>query len=93
MYAQLTIVGNVGQDPEMRFTPSGLPVSNFSVAVNRTWTNAAGEKQEQVTWFQVQSFNDSIHRRDDLQLSELLFDRLQGELSGVASCSSSSWSI
>ena len=53
MYAQLTLVGNVGQDPEMRYTPSGVPVCNFSVAVNRTWTNAAGEKQEQVTWFQV----------------------------------------
>ena len=49
MYAQLTLVGNVGQDPEMRYTPSGVPVCHFSVAVNRTWTNAAGEKQEQVT--------------------------------------------
>ena len=56
MYAQLTIVGNVGQDPEMRYTPSGVPVCNFSVAVNRTWTNAAGEKQEQVTWFQVSAW-------------------------------------
>ncbi len=53
MYAQLTLIGNVGQDPEMRYTPSGVPVCNFSVAVNRTWTNAAGEKQEQVTWFRV----------------------------------------
>ena len=56
MYAQLTIVGNVGQDPEMRYTPNGVPVCNFSVAVNRTWTNAAGEKQEQVTWFQVSAW-------------------------------------
>ena len=56
MYAQLTIVGNVGQDPEMRYTPNGVPVCNFSVAVNRTWKNAAGEKQEQVTWFQVSAW-------------------------------------
>ena len=56
MYAQLTIIGNVGQDPEMRYTPNGVPVCNFSVAVNRTWTNAAGEKQEQVTWFQVSAW-------------------------------------
>ena len=56
MYAQLTIVGNVGQDPEMRYTPNGTPVCNFSVAVNRTWTNTAGEKQEQVTWFQVSAW-------------------------------------
>ena len=56
MYAQLTIVGNVGQDPEMRYTPSGLPVTNFSVAVNCAWTNTDGEKQEQTTWFRVSAW-------------------------------------
>ena len=42
MYEQLTIVGNLGRDPEMRFTPSGKAVTNFSVAVNARWTNADG---------------------------------------------------
>ena len=56
MYAQLIIVGNVGQDPEMRYTPNGTPVCNFSVAVNRTWHNAAGEQQQKVTWYRIQAW-------------------------------------
>ena len=56
MYAQLTIVGNVGQDAEMRYTPSGTPMCTFSVAVNRTWTNAAGEQQQKATWYSVVAF-------------------------------------
>ena len=53
MFAQLTIIGNVGQDPELRQTQGGVPVCNFSVAVNRTWTDAEGEQQEKVTWFRI----------------------------------------
>lgn len=56
MYAQLIIVGNVGQEPEMRYTPNGTPVCNFSVAVNRTWRNAAGEQQQKVTWYRIQAW-------------------------------------
>ena len=53
MYEQLTIVGNLGRDPEMRFTPSGKAVTNFSVAVNTRWTNADGTPGERVTWYKV----------------------------------------
>lgn len=53
MYQQLTIVGNVGSDVEQRYTPAGVAVTTFSVAVNRTWNNAAGEKQEKTTWYRV----------------------------------------
>lgn len=56
MYAQITIVGNVGQDAEMRYTPSGTPMCTFSVAVTRTWTNAAGEQQQKATWYSVVAF-------------------------------------
>jgi single-strand DNA-binding protein len=56
MYAQITIIGNVGNDPEMRYTPNGIAVCNFSVAVNRTWTNAAGEQQQKTTWFRIQAW-------------------------------------
>jgi single-strand DNA-binding protein len=51
MYAKLIIVGNLGSDPEMRYTPDGTPVTNFSVAVNRKWTNPDGTTGEEVTWF------------------------------------------
>jgi len=56
MYAQITIIGNVGSEPDMRYTPSGTPVCNFSVAVNRTWTNAAGEQQQKTTWYRIQTW-------------------------------------
>lgn len=47
------IIGHVGSEPEMRFTPSGKPVASFSVAVNNTFTTAAGEKKEQTEWFAI----------------------------------------
>lgn len=53
MYQQLTIVGNLGADPVMRHLPSGDPVTNFSVATNRRWTNQDGSKGEETTWFRV----------------------------------------
>lgn len=56
MYQHLVIVGNVGRDPELRYTPSGDPVTNFSVAVNRRWTNRDGQAQEKTTWFRVSVF-------------------------------------
>lgn len=40
----------------MRYTPNGTPVCNFSVAVNRTWRNAAGEQQQKVTWYRIQAW-------------------------------------
>jgi single-strand DNA-binding protein len=53
MYQKLTIVGNLGGDPEMRYTPSGQAVTNFSVATNRRWTGSDGQQQEETTWFRV----------------------------------------
>ena len=52
-YQKLIIVGNLGASPEMRYTPSGTPVTNFSVATNRKWTNADGTPGEEVVWFRV----------------------------------------
>lgn len=53
MYHTLVLVGNVGRDPEMRFTPSGQPVTSFSVATNRQYTNNAGEAVKETIWFRV----------------------------------------
>ena len=53
MYQQITLVGNLGNDPEMRYTGSGVPVTSFSLAVNRTWVNQEGERQDKTTWFRV----------------------------------------
>lgn len=53
MYQQITLVGNLGTDPEMRYTTSGVPVASFSLAVNKTWTNQEGQRQDKTTWFRV----------------------------------------
>ncbi len=53
MYQQITLVGNLGNDPEMRYTPSGVPVTTFSLAVSKTWTGQDGQRQEKTTWFRV----------------------------------------
>jgi single-strand DNA-binding protein len=53
MYQKTVVIGHLGRDPEMRYTPSGVPVTSFNVATSRRWTNANGEQQEKTTWFRV----------------------------------------
>ncbi|MBG0784605.1 MAG: single-stranded DNA-binding protein [Anaerolineaceae bacterium] len=53
MYQQLTIVGYLGNDPVMRFTPGGQAVTSFSIATSRSYTNNAGQKVDETTWFRV----------------------------------------
>jgi single-strand DNA-binding protein len=53
MYHKVIIVGNLGRDPEMRYTPDGTPVTNFSVATNRRWSNPDGSQNEETVWFRV----------------------------------------
>ena len=50
---KVMIIGYVGRDPEMRYTPSGRPVTSFSVATSRSWTSAEGERREETEWFNV----------------------------------------
>jgi single-strand DNA-binding protein len=56
MYHTIIIVGNVGRDPEMRYTPSGQPVTSFSVATNRQYTANNGEKVKETTWFRISAW-------------------------------------
>ncbi len=50
---KVMIIGQVGHDPDMRYTPSGKPVTSFSVTVTRTWVTAEGERREATEWFNV----------------------------------------
>lgn len=52
-YQKIIITGNLGREPEMRYTPSGQAVTSFSVAVNETYTNNNGEKVKKTIWFRV----------------------------------------
>jgi len=51
------ILGHLGGDPEMRYTPSGAPVTTFSVASNYSYSKADGQKIKETEWFSVQSWN------------------------------------
>jgi single-strand DNA-binding protein len=55
-YQTTVIAGNVGRDPEMRYTPSGQAVTSFSVAVNESYTNNNGEKVKKTIWFRVSAW-------------------------------------
>jgi len=57
MYQQITLVGNLGNDPEMRYTPSGAAVASFSLAVSKSWNDADGNKQQKTIWFRVSVWN------------------------------------
>ncbi len=50
---KVMIIGHLGRDPEMRYTPSGRPVTTFSVATSRSWHSADGERHEETEWFNV----------------------------------------
>jgi single-strand DNA-binding protein len=59
MYQQITLVGNLGGDPEMRYLQDGRPVTNFSLATNRKWSNRqSGEQQEETVWWRVSVFGN-----------------------------------
>ncbi|MDY6951791.1 MAG: single-stranded DNA-binding protein [Thermodesulfobacteriota bacterium] len=50
---KVILIGNLGRDPEVRYTPSGTAVANFSVATTENWTNREGEKQSRTEWHRV----------------------------------------
>ena len=54
--SKITIIGNVGQDPEMRYTPNGNAVTEFSVAVNRRSRTRDGEFQDETNWYRVSAW-------------------------------------
>jgi single-strand DNA-binding protein len=53
MYQEITLIGNLGADPEMRYTPGGDAVTSFNVATSRKYKNAQGVMQEVTTWHRV----------------------------------------
>ena len=56
MYHTIIVVGNVGRDAEMRYTPSGAAVASFSVATNREYTSSSGEKVKETVWFRISAW-------------------------------------
>ena len=56
MWQQITLAGNLGGDPEMRYTQDGTPVTSFSVATNRRWSAQDGTTQEKTVWFRISAW-------------------------------------
>ena len=56
MYQKLVIIGRLGRDPEMRFTPTGQAVTSFSVATDRSYTDQAGKPVKETVWFKVSAW-------------------------------------
>ena len=53
MYAKIFLAGNLGGDPQLRYTPNGTPVTDFSVASNEKWTDQDGQTQDRTIWWRV----------------------------------------
>ncbi len=59
---KILVIGNVGTDPDMRYTPSGNPVTSFRLATNRRYTTSAGEQREETEWFTITAWNQLAER-------------------------------
>ncbi len=53
MYQKITIIGNLGRDPEMRYTPGGQAVTSLNVATSHQYTKTDGERVKETTWFKI----------------------------------------
>ena len=54
---KIMVIGNVGTDPEMRYTPSGSPVTSFRIATSRSYNAQDGERKQETEWFTVVAWN------------------------------------
>ena len=68
---KVMIIGYLGKDPEMRYTPSGKPVTTFNIAASRTWNTSSGERRTETEWFTVVAWsslaeicNQYVHKGD-----------------------------
>jgi single-strand DNA-binding protein len=55
-FNKVILAGNLTRDPELRYTPNGKAIAKFSMAINRNWTTDTGEKKEEVTFVDIDSF-------------------------------------
>ena len=64
--SKATVIGNLGRDPETRYTPSGAMNVRFSVATNRKFRDSSGQEQERTTWFRVTAWGKLAETLDNL---------------------------
>jgi single-strand DNA-binding protein len=64
--SKITLIGNLGRDPETRYTPNGTMNVQFTMAVSRRWTDQGGQQQERTTWFRVTAWSRLAETLDSL---------------------------
>ena len=62
---KIILIGRLGRDPEMNYTPGGVAVTRFSLAVNRVTKSGTGEKQEETEWFNIVTWNQLAERCEE----------------------------
>jgi single-strand DNA-binding protein len=82
MLAKALVIGNLGRDPETRYTPAGRMSVSFSVASSRRWTDQNGQQQERTTWFNVTAWGRLAETLDQLTQSGYLSKGRQVYVSG-----------
>ena len=59
---KMLVIGNLGADPDMRYTPNGNPVTSFRLATSRRYTTSDGERHEETEWFRIVCWNQLAER-------------------------------
>ena len=87
---KIMLIGNLGKDPEMNYTPSGIALTKFSLAVNRVTKTATGEKQEETEWFNIiawrqlaETCNTYLHKGSKVYIEGRLTQRKYTDKNGI----------
>lgn len=80
---KVILIGNLGRDPETRYTPNGAMNVTFSIAVSKRWNDQQGQQQEKTTWFRVTGWNKMAETLDKLSQSGALAKGKQVYVSGA----------
>ncbi|MGH2533910.1 MAG: single-stranded DNA-binding protein [Thermomicrobiales bacterium] len=80
--SKVILIGNLGRDPETRFTPNGTMNVQFSMATNRRWNDQAGQTQERTTWFRVTAWGKLAETLNNLAQQGYLVKGSQVYVSG-----------
>jgi single-strand DNA-binding protein len=87
---KIMLIGNLGKDPEMNYTPSGMAITKFSLAVNRYTKSSTGERQTETDWFNIvamdkraETCNQYLHKGSKVYIEGRLSQRKYTDKNGV----------
>ncbi len=90
MLNKIMLIGNLGKDPEMNYTPSGVALTKFSLAVNRVTKTATGERHEETDWFNIvawrqlaETCNTYLHKGSKVYIEGRLTQRKYTDKNGI----------